>query len=104
MTKAIIFGSVFLLIGCADPTAHMDGIWPTAGYAQRKNLSSQAIGYSGQGSRPGGDGVRASEVIRQYQRRGQPESQAAPAVTGAASPSAAAAAAGFAAEAAGLGQ
>jgi len=75
---------------------HMDGIWPTAGYAQRKNLGSQAIGYSGRGSRPGGDGVRASEVMRQYQRRGQPESQtvAAPAAESL----------GAAAEAATLGQ
>ena len=77
MTRAIIFGSVLLLAGCADPMAHMDGIWPTAGYAQRKNLGSQAIGYYGQGSHPGGDGVRAAGVIRQYQQRGQPESQAA---------------------------
>ena len=56
---------------------HMDGIWPTAGYAQRTNLNSQAIGYSGRGSRPGGHGVRAAEVIRHYQSGGPAENSAA---------------------------
>ena len=86
---------------------HMDGIWPTAGYAQRTNLSRQAVVYPGWGSHPGGDGTRAAAVIRKYQNRGQPESQAAAAAPTGASPTASPAAAeslGAAAEAAGLGE
>lgn len=85
----------------------MDGIWPTAGHAQRTNLSRQAVVYNGRGSHPGGDGTRAAAVIRKYQTRGQPESPAAAAASTAASPAASPAAAdglGAAAEAAGLGE
>ncbi|TGN62507.1 hypothetical protein E4L95_06445 [Paracoccus liaowanqingii] len=49
---------------------HTDGIWPEAGSAQLKNLSSQTIGPEagyGWGANPGGSGTRAAEVIQQYQ-------------------------------------
>ena len=84
----------------------MDGIWPTAGHAQRTNLSRQAVVYNGRGSHPGGDGTRAAAVIRKYQTRGQPESQAAAAAPIGASPAASPSAEslGAAAEAAGLGE
>lgn len=77
MTRGILVASVLLLAGCEDPMTHMDGIWPTAGHAQRRNLNTQAIGYSGRGSHPGGHGVRATEVIREYQAGGQAEPSAA---------------------------
>lgn len=98
MTRGIIIAGVVLLAGCADPMTHMDGIWPTAGYAQRKNLNSQAIAYQGRGSHPGGDGSRAADVMRRYQRRGPSESPAT-AEAGGAGPAAAPAAEGLAAAA-----
>lgn len=76
MSRGIVIAGVLLLAGCADPMTQSDGIWPTAGHAQRRNLSSQAIGYYGD-SRPGAHGVRAAKVIQRYQTGNQTEPAAA---------------------------
>ncbi|WP_299364500.1 hypothetical protein [uncultured Paracoccus sp.] len=53
--------------------SHTDGLFPDAGSAQLRNLSSQTIGPAyGYGANPGGFGPRAVDVIQQYQTGAAP--------------------------------
>ncbi len=67
MASCLRLVCLLALAGCSDPMSHEDAIWPEAGAAQLKNLSSQTIMGYGWGANPGSSGPRAAGVIQQYQ-------------------------------------
>lgn len=84
VVRALLMGAITALAGCADPMSHTDGLFPDAGSAQLRNLSSQTIGPAyGYGANPGGFGPRAVQVIQDYQTGDAPAASPAPAVAAA---------------------
>lgn len=84
MASYLRLGCLLALVGCSDPMSHEDGIWPEAGSAQLKNISSQTIGPGmgyGWGANPGNSGPRAAGVIQQYQTGSGQAASAAPGET-----------------------
>ena len=68
--RLVALGCVLLVGACADPMSTSDGIWPTAGLAQRVNKRVHVVNPyagTGPGPNPGGHGTRAVEVIERYQ-------------------------------------
>ena len=86
MVSSLRLVCLLALAGCSDPMSHEDGVWPEAGLAQFKNISSQTVGPEmgyGWGANPGSSGPRAAIVIQQYQTG---SGQAASATSGEALP------------------
>lgn len=68
VSRRLALGLPLLLAACADPMTATDGIWPTAGLAQKHNAAVHVVNpHAGHGgANPGGSGRRAARVIDGY--------------------------------------